>query len=371
MAVAKDRVRLRSRNMRVLQRVEQAVQTRETWGTAVEHMLAGIAQAYDALVGAVFLTGDEPGSASLTLSACWPNAESALPLAGFAEFALAAENREILETPSDMGHVTVVPLVSEGRPMGVAALASRSAYTMMQLAFLRVAASVMAIVIRNGQLYAELESQAVLEERHRLARDMHDGLAQYLGFLNLKVQQVERLLGREPEAARQALHEVREGINDMYAEVRVAIQDLRSPGVHERDLAEQLQEFVAAFAVRSGLAISFTSNGNPDVSPLAKVHLLRITEEALTNIHRHAQARQCWVRLEVGSNGAMLEIKDDGIGLADGVTPNSPVSFGLRIMQERVQSVGGHFRLHSRPGEGVLLQVTIPTRRQPESVLRG
>jgi signal transduction histidine kinase len=232
----------------------------------------------------------------------------------------------------------------------------------------------MALTIRNSQLYAELESQAVMEERNRLAREVHDGLAQSLGFLNFKMQQVDRLLAREQwEVARQALREMREGVQDLYTEVRLTIQDLRWPSSEDdQGLDERLHQYVTAFAARTNLDVSLEVDGEPHLSPQEEAHLFRIVQEALANVRKHAQAQRVWVRLRAGPEETTLEVEDDGKGLSPAAYPQDSVRsaslrdlpdiaehFGLRIMQERAEAMGGRLSLRSVPGQGTRLQVTV------------
>jgi len=372
LAVALDRARLRSREIQLLQQMDQAVQARASSAATLRHMLADIGAAHDAEMGAVFLAPHGHGTSSRTTFACWPGDEPGQQLAQAAQEALETGNAEVVEGSTETGQIMAIPLVAEGQHVGILVLASRSPHACSQAASLRVAASMMAMVVRNSQLYAALESQAVLEERTRLAREVHDNLAQSLGFLNFQVQRVERLLGREQwDAAIPALQEARQEIGDLYAEVRMILQDLRSPVRDDLSLADHLREATAAVARRSHLAVSFIAEGELICSPEMDVQLSHIVREALTNVHRHAQAQQAWVRLQVRPEIVTLEVKDDGIGFSDEAMPQAPGGFGLRIMQERAAAMGGQFRFHSTPGQGGLVQVTVPRDRVLASVRAG
>jgi signal transduction histidine kinase len=246
--------------------------------------------------------------------------------------------------------------------------ASQHRFSPAQQAFLQVAAGMIALMIRNSQLYARLESQAVLEERNRLAREVHDGLAQGLGFLNFKMQQVDRLLARDQgEAARQALGEMRDGIQDLYAEVRQTIQDLRWLPEDGRGLSERLHQYVLDFGDRTGIDVSLDVGGELNLSPHEELHLFRIVQEALANVHKHAGAQHAWVRLRAEPDATILEIEDDGTGFSAEASSQNVAStgasghFGLRIMQERAEAMGGRLSLHSVPGQGTRLQVRLNT----------
>jgi signal transduction histidine kinase len=372
LSVALDHARLRAREFQMLHRMEQATRQQEGLAPTLEHILADIASVHRAQAGQVYLVTRDGGEPALAPIAAWPAAETNPQLLLPARKALLEEDALITADSQPKGHVAAIPLMAEGHIVGVLALASRYAFTSSQAAFLRVAASLLALIIRNSQLYARLESQAVWEERNRLAREVHDGLAQSLGFLNFKLQQVDRLLTREQwEAARQAMQEMRQGIQDLYAEVRLTIEDLRWFPEDGQGLPERLRQYAQAYGQRTGLDVSLAVDGEPHLSPQDEVHLFRIVQEALANVHKHAGARHAWVRLRAGAQGVFLEIEDDGTGMLPGVAPqaapaaDAPGHFGLRIMQERAAAMGGQLSLHSVPGQGTRLQVAIGPAQAP------
>lgn len=366
LSVALDHARLRTREFQMLHRMEQATGRQKGLASTLEHILADIATAHRAQAGEVFLASREDEESTLISIAAWPGKEAHPHLVSPARQALLKEDPVMVTSSQPREHVVAVPLIAEGLTTGVLVLAGRYPFTSSLAAFLPVAAGMMALIIRNSQLYAKLESQAVLEERNRLAREVHDGLAQSLGFLNFKMQQVDRLLAREQwEAARQALQEMREGVQDLYNEVRFTIQDLRWFPEDGQGLVDRLRQYVLAFGDRTGLDVSLIVEGEPDLSPQDEVHLFRIVQEALTNVHKHAGAQRSWVRLQARPEGILLEIEDDGAGLAptgyphDVVSSQDPGHFGLRIMQERAEAMGGRLSLHSIPGQGTRLQVMV------------
>lgn len=370
LAVALDRARLREQELETLRRMDQVVRRRDGLAATLQQILADIATAHGAEVSAVFLTASGQDEPELLPVASWPEAGGSV--------ALAQAGREVLRRGNIARrggglqggrHIIAVPLVAEGLVVGAVVMAGRRPFTASQSTLLEVAAGMMALVIRRSQLYAELESQAVLAERSRLAREVHDGLAQSLGFLNFKIQQVDRLLARTPsqirgargevEAARQALSELRAGVQEFYGEVRLMIQDLRLAAGEEQGLVERLRHYVNAFGARTGLDATFVVEGELELSPREEVQLFRIAQEALANVHKHARAQQVRVRLRATPDGTSLEVEDDGVGLP--ATPlDVPGHFGLRILQERVESLGGQLLLTGTSGRGTLLRVTIP-----------
>ena len=361
LAVAMDRAHLRSRETQIWEQVEQAVHARNTSKATLRQILVDIAATYNADFGVVLLAPAEHGTVTQDTIVCWPGEKPNPQLAQAAEDALRTANPEVTVLSAETKRIMAIPLVAERQHVGVMVLSGHFPIASAQLPSLRVVASMMAMIVRTGQLYAALESQAALEERYRLAREVHDSLGQYLGFLNFKVQQAERALGRQQaEAAKRALHEARQSIDDLYAEVRLTIQDLRLPPKDSPGLVKRLRDIVSSYANSSHLSVSFTADGDMALAPEIETHLLRIVREALTNIQRHAQAHQAWVRVKATPEVVKLEVKDDGIGFSEPDLPQTLESFGLRMMQERVAALGGHFELHSAPGQGVLLQVSVP-----------
>lgn len=366
LSVALDHARLRTREFQMLHRMEQATRQEESLAAILDKMLGDMISAHHAQSGVIMLASPVQEKPGLTSIATWPAEEANAHLVSVAEKALLEEDLITASASQIKEHVIAIPLMAETLTVGVLALASRHTFSAPQQAFLRVGASMIALIIRNSQLYAQLKHQAVLEERNRLAREFHDGLAQGLGFLNFKVQQVDRLLAREEwESARAAMGEMRAGIQELYTEVRQTIQDLRWFPQDGQDLSERLLHYVTDFRERTGLDISLEIKGQPDLSAQDEVHLFRIVQEALTNVHRHAQAQHAWVRLQAGLEATVLEVEDDGTGMVwgtssqGGVSLDAPGHFGLRIMQERAEAMDGQLSLHSLPGRGTCLQVRL------------
>jgi len=367
LAAALDSARWRGRQIETLQRMQQAVHDQQGLAAALSRILADMATAYRAELGELYQVAPEDGESNLAPVASWPAAGTDCRLIAFAE--QAVRSGESVAAPGDgrpANHVVAVPLAAEGLPVGALALAGRRPFSASQTTFLRGAAGMMALLIRNSQLVAELESQAVLGKRARLAREVHDGLGQSLGFLNIKVQQIDRLLARDEwEPARQALQEMRKGLQELYAEMRLTIEDLRGFSGDDLDLAGQLRAYVAAMTGRAGLEVSLVVDGEPRLSRYEQIHLFCIVQEALANVRKHAGARHARVRLVAGSQGTTLEVEDDGKGLPaqfepDVAPPETPGHFGVRIIQERAAAIGSQVSLHSSPAGGTRLRVAIP-----------
>ena len=223
------------------------------------------------------------------------------------------------------------------------------------------------LAIEAGRLHGQLRNLAVQGERERIAREMHDGLAQVLGYVNTKSQAVEELLaaGRVPEARRQ-LAELAAAARSVYVDVREAILTLAAPASPDLGVARALEEYAAAFAESSKLAVRFEATPQAVAAPLtnaAQAEVFSIAREALTNIRKHAHAGRVTVKVTVEDEELVLRIADDGIGFeADllAVGPERWPHFGLAGMRERAESVGGRIDWNSRPGSGAMVELHVP-----------
>ena len=358
LTIAFDYAQLRSRELQLMLRVEQAIREQKDLRATLGRMLASIVAAQWAERGAVFLTVPDGPEADLISVAAWPEGQETDTLVPFARLTLTHGAKFANESPDSP--ILGFPLMADKFSVGALVLAGPLIFAADQADFLKIAIDMMALIIRNSQLYAELESQAVLEERSRVAREVHDGLAQSLGFVNFKVQEVDRLLARDQwPAARQALKELREGTQEFYAEVRSTIQDLRLSDGQAEPLAARLRQYALAVADRSDLKITVNVKDDLDLMPHVKTNLVRIVQEALSNVQRHAQATHVWVSLQRDADIIVLEIQDDGAGLPE-ASAEAPAHFGLRIIRERAENLGGQFQLFSQPGLGTRLRVTVP-----------
>ena len=234
------------------------------------------------------------------------------------------------------------------------------------------------LALEAARLQGELRVLAIQGERERIAREMHDGLAQVLGYVNTKSQAVEELLaaGRVPEARRQ-LAELAAAARSVYVDVREAILSLSAPVAPDRGVAAALEEYAAAYAESSKLAVRFVASPaatRATLSAAAQAEVFSIAREALTNVRKHARAQRVTVDLGVEGEMLILRITDDGVGFdADVLTvgPERWPHFGLAGMRERAESVGGGIAWHSRLGTGTEVELHVPAGGGPWSPLQA
>ncbi len=265
-----------------------------------------------------------------------------------------------------------VPIVARGHLLGRLYLAEKVAdgrvvpFEAGDREVLELFATQAAIAIENARLHSRLEALAVVAERERIARELHDNLAQVLGYIRMRAASARRALeGGDLTAVGRVLCEVDEAVAEAYADVREAILGLRSRVGGERALPDALGEYLERFRQQSGLEVEFEADPavrEVRLPPQAEVQLLRIIQEALTNVRKHARAARVWVRLGVVADGERwfrVEVADDGCGF-DPTTPPPGGHFGLAVMRERAELAGGRLEVHSAPGRGTRVRVEVP-----------
>jgi len=214
----------------------------------------------------------------------------------------------------------------------------------------------------RGELAAAERESGRLAERQRLARDIHDTLAQGFVSIVLQLQAAEGELPAGADAARRHLELARRTASDNLAEVRRLVWDLRPEQLRAASLGEALGRLTERLAEESGVTATTTVTGTPrPLSPDAEVTLLRVTQETLANVGRHARAGRVALTLSYMDGEAVLDVRDDGVGFApgaDGAGPNG--GLGLRGMRERVEALGGRLAVESAPGGGTTVAVTVP-----------
>lgn len=206
--------------------------------------------------------------------------------------------------------------------------------------------------------------EAVLaEERARIARDLHDGLAQSLYFVGLKLDLIRKQAHSAPNAVEREAESLRKTVQANINDVRRTIFALRPVDLTGMGFVPALEKYVAEFSEQTRLEIGLRVDGaTGQIAPVLEPQLFRLVQEGLNNIAKHAQARRAEVRLWVTPEREVhLSITDDGIGF-DPVLLSSATDgrLGIRQMAERVQRLGGRFALHSVPGRGTQLEATIP-----------
>ncbi len=257
------------------------------------------------------------------------------------------------------------PLQRAGETIGLLMVGSRleRGFEVDEVETLSSLANQAAIAIENARLQARLRELAVVAERERIAREMHDGLAQVLGYVNTKSQAIEELLlaGRTDEA-RGLLAELAAAARSIYVDVREAILGLRSPVVPGVGLVAAVEDYSARFAEASKIAIRVDAPSAArrlDLAPDVEAQVFRIVQEALTNVRKHSGAGRAEVVFSVHDGTLEVVITDDGHGIEAPPSAADRPRYGLRAMRERADSIGATVDWTSPPDGGYRVHLAV------------
>ncbi|MBI5666821.1 MAG: PAS domain-containing protein [Chloroflexi bacterium] len=220
---------------------------------------------------------------------------------------------------------------------------------------LRVFAEPIAIAIQNARLYEQARALAALEERQRLARDLHDAISQTLFSTSLIAQSLPRLWARSPERALSQLEEIERLTRGAQAEMRVLLLELRPDQLLKTTLREQYSQLVKVLQGRKRVKVNLTIEEAVPIPPDIQIALYRITQEALNNIIKHARATEVDIVLSSQNGRVTLTVRDNG----QGFDPSQAASgLGITSMHERAAKIGADLTVVSQPGSGTTITLT-------------
>jgi len=217
----------------------------------------------------------------------------------------------------------------------------------------------------NLNIRRRIEREAIIEERRRIGREIHDGVAQSLSYLNLKTKLVSNAVSSQnTEQALTGLDDIQKIVQDTYEDVRDSIDQL-SVEVRNLPLIPALRDAVREFGKKNDIQVQFdVSRAFPQLSPVAELQLLRIVQEALTNVRRHALATEVAVKLENTPQAVEMMVRDNGQGFTLLDPEDLPPGYhGLAIIRERAEELGGTLTLSTAPGEGTEVRVSLPIEK--------
>lgn len=269
-----------------------------------------------------------------------------------------------------------LPLRIRAETVGVLLVGARerSAFSVPDdLRVLEAIGEQIALGVENARLHEQVLDRAVLEERERIARELHDGLAQVLGFINTQSQAVKKLLeSQRLEEARFEIDAMGAAAREVYDDVREAIIGLR---VAPEGLIPTLREYVLQLPRTTGRVVELHVAESAEglaLAPSTEIQLVRIVQEALNNARKHAGASLVDVRIEADADTLGVQVTDDGHGFDPQVTGHRGwPQLGLQTMRERAQAIGGTFSVTSTPGEGTTVSIRIPFLASRETAGAG
>jgi len=269
-----------------------------------------------------------------------------------------------------MSHFLGVPVRDGDQVLGIifaanktSAAAEKRGFTERDEEILSLFAAHAAIALTNARLYERSRELSVMQERSRLARDLHDAVTQKLFSIRAHARAAAVLAGREPLDPARVMAEIEVVAAlgaEAHAELRAVIDGLAPPDLQAGGLTESLRRYAVLAGRAHGIPVAFTAAELPGLTPQVEAALYRVAQEALHNALRHSGAGTVRVRLARTARRVALEIGDDGHGFA-AAAPSGGV--GLASMRERAASVGGTLTLRSGR-TGTLVRMTVPVRPQ-------
>ena len=258
-----------------------------------------------------------------------------------------------------------VPLAVGERRLGMLNVASRDWRVLSEneLSLLTTAGALISLAVERSRLEAAGARALAAEERNRLAREIHDTLAQSLAALTMQLEVADaRATGKNDKRLADAVTRSLELARSTLEEARRSVLDLRAAPLEGRTLEQALEQLAAEVPGAGTLNIEIVADGmageTGDLPAGVAVGLYRIAQQAITNVARHASAHHVRIRLDRQPGRVGLRVEDDGAGFDSGAVPAG--RFGLVGMSERARLLGGTFRVESSPGRGTVVEVTIP-----------
>ena len=257
-----------------------------------------------------------------------------------------------------------VPMLNNGQVTGILSVQNvdeENAFDEADVRLLQTFAAAMSIALENARLYEKERQVAVLEERQRLGRELHDSVTQSLYGISLYAQAaLGKMAADDPAQARRYLEDIQNTAQESLADMRMLIFELRPPILEREGLVAALENRLSAVENRAMIKSNIRSNLTERLPRGTEEGLYQIAREALNNVIKHAHARNVLINIEQSATSLTLEIQDDGIGF-DAETAIRKGCLGIANMQERAQAQGWQMQIASHPGDGTRIRVEVPS----------
>lgn len=324
-------------------------ETGETYLAAAQNLPPGLAAHPDLMHGScycldTYFAGDLEGAANINVITC-------------------SRLKKLVDGTDGLRYHASIPLYAHGKELGVLNVASVDwrELTPDDLRLLYTFGDMLSIAIERARLFTRSAEFGATEERNRLAREIHDTLAQGLAGIALQLESAEAMLesGVSPEKIQRAITQALSLTRSSLEEARRSVLDLRAAPLERRSLSSALAELTRSIERASTFDIQLQVSGDEHPLPARfEAGLYRIAQEALANITQHAQARHVNIKLDFHPERVELTVLDDGIGFDPQQVPQG--RFGIRGMNERSRLMGGSLQLESELQRGTQLKVIVP-----------
>ncbi|MBI5564020.1 MAG: GAF domain-containing sensor histidine kinase [Chloroflexi bacterium] len=260
-----------------------------------------------------------------------------------------------------------VPIIFKGKLLGNLYLTDKigaDEFSDQDEHLITMLAAQAAIAIENANLYKQVQRLAVLEERERIAMDLHDGIIQSIYAVGLTLEYVGLLFDEQPADARKRLQDAIGGLNDVIRDIRNYILDLRPQRFQNKNLSAGLIDLVRAFKANTFINVEVQTNerADSDLTPDQSAGLFHVAQEALANIAKHAHARNVIINLRRDGSQVALSLMDDGRGF-DMLHVKQYSGHGLQNMQERARAMGADFEVTSAVEQGTHIVVRVTVKK--------
>jgi two-component system, NarL family, sensor kinase len=377
-----DQLERRNRELTILNEIAKALNQSVDLNDALQATLARMVDFFELHTGWIWLLHEETGEPYLAAAQHLPPALAENPrrmdgncycldtfragdMSGAANVSIITCTRlqGLVDGTEGLRYHASIPLYAQEKRLGVLNVVGCDWEELAaeDLRLLYTVGDLLGMAIERIRLYSRASQIGVVEERNRLAREIHDTLAQGLAAVTLYLESADILLdtgldaGQAHRAVQQALALTRASLD----EARRSVLDLRAAPLEGRSLAQALAALAADLGASHGLRTRFSVTGGSRPLPVrVETSLFRVAQEALQNVIQHAGANEASIELLITPDGLELVIADDGCGFDPAQTP--PQRFGLVGMNERVRLLGGEMQLHTEPGAGTRIAVTVP-----------
>lgn len=377
-----DKLRQRNEELSILNTIAASLNREAELSQALQVALKHVAELLHLHTGWIFLLDEETHQLYLAASLNLPPALTKSPrrmqgtcycldtyLAGDMDGAAnvnvitCTRLKDLVDGTDGLRYHASIPLYARDKKLGVLNVASPDWRGLSQddLRLLYTVGDLLSMAVERSRLYSKSTELGIVEERNRLAREIHDTVAQGLAAISLRLETAEALLetDNELEKIQRTIHQALELTRANLDEVRRSVLDLRAAPLEGRTLVEALQVLAETHQQQWGLDIEFEATGNHPLSVRLEIGLYRVAQEALNNVGRHAKATKVRFKLVTTPQKVQLIVEDDGCGF-DSTATSTEGHYGLVGISERVKLMGGKFQINSSLGDGTRLEVIIP-----------
>lgn len=377
-----DQLQRRNRELSILNSIAEAFNRSVDLDQTLQAALAKVAELLDLHTGWIWLLHDETTEPYLAAAQNLPSGLAANPrlmegscycldtyragdLDGAANVNVITCSRlkKLVSGSEGLRYHASIPLYAHGKQLGVLNVASTDWRELSpeDLRLLYTVGDLLSIAIERARLYARSVEFGAAEERNRLAREIHDTLAQGLAGITLKLETADALLesSMDDQKVRAVLLQTLALARTNLEEARRSVLDLRAAPLEGHSLAQALTSLAESWNTRGVFrASSEITGGNQPLPVRIETGLYRIAQEALTNAARHAAAHRVYLKLVITPERVQLSIEDDGRGFSPENVPEG--RYGLIGLNERAKLLGGSLQIHTSPGKGTKLEVVTP-----------